>query len=116
MEERVKTWLGHIVTAIEEVEGFFMPGERIFEKFCSDTIVRRAVEREIEIIGEAMNRILKVNPNLSITHSRQIVATRNYIAHGYDSLSDDMLWNIVINHLAPLKQEVEKLLKENETL
>ena len=66
----------------------------------------------IEIIGEAMNRILKENKDIAITNARKIVDARNYIVHGYDSLSVDILWSIVVNHLPRLKNEVEKLLQE----
>lgn len=58
-----------------------------------------------------MNRILKVNSDITITNSRKIVDARNYIIHGYDSLSIDILWSIVVNHLPKLKQEAIALLK-----
>ncbi len=73
--------------------------------------LRRAVERDIEIIGEAISRILKVDTNISITNARRIVDARNYIIHGYDSLSADILWSMVINHLPILKSEVVSLLE-----
>jgi uncharacterized protein with HEPN domain len=59
-----------------------------------------------------MGRILKENPNINISNSRKIVDARNKIIHGYDDISDDVVWGIVINHLPLLKQEAEKLLKE----
>ena len=68
------------------------------------------LKRNIEIIGEAMNRILKVDKDIAITNSRKIVDARNYIIHGYDSLSVDILWSMVINHLPKLKNEVTALL------
>ena len=52
-----------------------------------------------------MNRILKTDRNIAITNSRKIVDARNYIIHGYDSLSADILWSMVINHLPKLKNE-----------
>ena len=58
-----------------------------------------------------MNRILKSGVDIQITNSRKIVDARNYIIHGYDSLSVDILWSIVINHLPKLKIEVTDLLK-----
>jgi uncharacterized protein with HEPN domain len=73
-------------------------------------MLRQAVERNIEIMGEAMNRILKVDPDFKIAAARQVVNTRNYVIHGYDSLDVEMIWNIVINHLPPLRAEVEQLL------
>ncbi len=116
MDVRVRTWLGHIITAIEEIDDFFAPGERMFEKFCFDTRTKRAVERNLEIIGEAVNRILARDPDFPIEDARKIVGLRNYVIHAYDGVSNEALWSVVINNLPTLKQEVEKLLKENETL
>ena len=83
-------------------------------KFMMTSIVTYALgellKRNIEIIGEAMNRILKVEKEIAITNSRKIVDARNYIIHGYDSLSVDILWSMVINHLPKLRNEVIALL------
>ena len=71
-----------------------------------------AVERNFEIMGEAMNRILKLKPYIAISHTRKIVDTRNKIVHGYDEIEPENLWNIIINYLPTLKTEVELLLKD----
>lgn len=60
-----------------------------------------------------MNRIIKEDPDLIIENSRKIVGLRNQIIHGYDSLSDENIWGVVMNHLPVLKIEVENLIKEN---
>ena len=60
-----------------------------------------------------MNRILKIDRNIAVTNSRKIVDARNYIIHEYDSLSVDILWSMVINHLPKPKDEVMALL-DNE--
>lgn len=60
-----------------------------------------------------MNRILKADKDIAITNSRKIVDTRNYIIHGYDSLSVDILWSMIINHLPKLKNEVTTLLNSD---
>ncbi|MEQ8880613.1 MAG: DUF86 domain-containing protein [Cyclobacteriaceae bacterium] len=67
----------------------------------------------MEIIGEAMSRILKVDPSIQISHTRKIVDTRNRIIHGYDSVSEDILWGIIINSLPDLQDEVKKLLESS---
>lgn len=72
---------------------------------------RKFVPRNIEIIGEAMNRILKIDSSVSITSARKVVDTRNFVIHAYDSLKPDILWAIVVNHLPRLKQEVLQLLQ-----
>lgn len=78
-----------------------------------DLKTQRAVERNIEIIGEAMARILQKNPTIQLSHSRKIVDTRNRIIHGYDSVSHEIIWGIATIHLPILKTEVEILLNES---
>lgn len=70
------------------------------------------MERNNEIIGEALNRILKSDETIIITNSRKIVDTRNRIIHGYDTVSDEVIWGIVIKHLPLLQSEIENLLGE----
>ena len=84
----------------------------MFEIYQNDLRTKRAVERNIEIIGEAMSRILKQDSEIEISNSRKIVDVRNRIIHGYDSVSDDVIWGIVIKNLPVLQKEVEILLGE----
>lgn len=111
MDNYTKKHLQDILTAIEEIESFLGNTPKLFDSFVNNLCLRRAVERNIEIIGEAMNRILKTGSDIKITNSRKIVDARNYIIHGYDTLSVDILWSIVINHLPLLKEEVMLLMK-----
>ncbi len=110
MAIEIKSWLQDIDKSIIEIYEF-LPDKRDFFQFQRDLKTRKAVERNIEIIGEALNRILKSDPNIIITDSRKIVDTRNRIIHGYDSVTEDVLWLIIIKHLPILKKEVEELLK-----
>ena len=82
----------------------------LFAAYQTDTRTRRATERNLEIIGEAVGRILKADPTFQLSNARQIIATRNRIIHGYDTVSDEMVWGIVVRHLPLLKQEVNGLL------
>ena len=109
--DNTKKHLQDILTAIEEIDSFFGSEPKLFNEFASNICLRRAVERNIEVIGEAMKRILKSGVEINITNSRKIVDALNYIIYGYDSLSVDILWSIVINHLPRLKQEINDLLK-----
>lgn len=61
-------------------------------------------------MGEAVSRILKADPTFQLSNARQIIATRNRIIHGYDTVSDEMVWGVVVRHLPLLKQEVTELL------
>ena len=111
MDDRVKKYLEDILLAIDEIDNYFAILPKKYDEFLNNMLLRRAIERNIEIIGEAMNRILKSDNTISITNARKIVDTRNYIIHGYDSLTVDILWSIAVNHLPLLKIEVLDLLK-----
>ncbi len=112
MDNHIKTWLFDILSSINEIESYFIDNPKVFELYQNDLRTKRAVERNIEIIGEAMNRILKQNPEIVISNSRKIVDVRNRIIHGYDSVSDDVIWGIVIKYLPLLQKEVEEILNE----
>lgn len=110
MVNELKTWLKDIEQAIQEINSF-IPEVKNFIDFQKDLKTRRAVERNIEIIGEAMTRILKAEPEIKISDTRKIVDTRNRIIHGYDTVSEDILWGIIIRNLPTLEKEVKELLK-----
>lgn len=109
MEKEIKVWLSDIKQAISEIDQF-LPEKKIFQEFQNDLKAKRAIERNIEIIGEATNRILSYDPSIAITSARKIVDTRNRISHGYDSVSDDIIWAIIIRDLPLLNSEVDSLL------
>lgn len=109
MEKEVQIWLEDIRQSIDEIEAF-LPARSDFFEFKKDLKTRKAIERNIEIIGEAVNRILNANPAIRITNARKIVDTRNRIIHGYDTVSEDIIWAIVTNDLKKLKQEIINLL------
>ena len=112
MDDTVKTWLYDILSSINEIESYFVDTLKLFEIYQNDLKTKRAVERNIEIIGEAMSRILKEDNRIQISNSKKIVDVRNRIIHGYDSVSDDVIWGIVIKNLPVLQKEVEVLLGE----
>lgn len=114
MDIKVIKSLQDIFNSISNIELFMESRPREFATFCNDVCFCSAVKWEIAIIGEAMNRILKIDPEIGITSAKRIVATRNYVIHGYDSLKKDILWSIVINHLPLLKREVQFLLDSQE--
>lgn len=106
-----KKLLTDILQAIEEIDLFF-DGPRNFNSYQNDLKLRKAVERELEIIGEAMNRLLDLDPDIEITAARKVVNLRNRIIHGYDKVVDEVVWGILSNHVPMLKEEVVKLLAE----
>lgn len=71
------------------------------------------MERELEIMGEAISKLLKINPTISISYARQIVDLRNKVIHAYDNVNDIVIWSIIMNHMPTLKLEVELLLNRD---
>jgi uncharacterized protein with HEPN domain len=112
MDIEIKTWLYDIKIAIQEIESFLSDKQKETILQLTDIKTRRAIERDIEIIGEAMSRILQKDASINISNSRKIVVTRKRIIHGYESVSDEILSSIIIQHLPVLKLEVEKFLNE----
>lgn len=116
MDERILKWLYDIHFALEEIESFFENTEKDFFEYRKNTMLKRAVERDLEIIGEAVNRILKRDPNFEklISNAKAIIGLRNQVIHAYDNISDENIWSIIINHIPKLKKEVENLISENK--
>ena len=112
MDNDIKTWLYDILSSINEIESYYQDAPKIFKIYQTDFRTKRAVERNIEIIGEAMSRILKNDITIEISNSRKIVDVRNRIIHGYDSVSDEVIWGIVVKNLPVLKIEAGNLLNE----
>lgn len=109
MGDDIKTWLADIKQAISEINDFLRDQKNFYE-FKKDLKTKRAIERNVEIIGEAANRILKQLPEIAITDIKKIIDTWNRIIHGYDSISDEIIWAIVVKHLPKLYEEVISLL------
>lgn len=111
MDKSVKKYFEDMLQAISEIEMAEERFGRQYDIFEEDVIFRKFVERNIEILGEGMNRILKIDPEINITSARKIVDTRNYVIHAYDSLKPDILWAIVINHIPRLKKEIHQIIE-----
>ena len=111
MNEKVLKCLYDIKFSIEEIDSYFAGRQIIFDEYCSDILLKRAVERNLEIIGEAMHRILKVDSEFPLDNAYRIVGLRNQIIHGYDSVSDENIWSILTNHIPKLKKEINKLIE-----
>jgi len=112
MDNDIKTWLYDILQSINEIDSYYDTKPRIFEEYVSDIKTKRAIERNLELIGEAANRILKKDKDFKLDNAEKIIGARNRIIHGYDKISDDLIWSIVINHLPKLKNQVTRLLDE----
>jgi len=109
MDNKANAWLEDILRSIDEIFEF-LPEKRDFFEFQKDLKTKKAVERNIEIIGEAVNRITNYKfAEIEIQNARQIIGTRNRIAHEYDNISDEVIWTIIVRELPKLKEEILKL-------
>jgi len=84
------------------------------EAYRSDPLLRSAVERQFEIIGEALNQAVKIQPSIvdRVTDASRIIAFRNRLIHGYAFISDEVVWGIIEAWLPKLTSEVHRLLEE----
>jgi len=106
----VKKLLQDILICLENIENYI--GEnKVFAEYSENFLLQDAVERNLITIGEAMNLLLKKEPEIPISNARRIVDTRNRLTHGYDEIEVTQIWNILINHLPLLNDEVKKLLE-----
>ncbi len=111
MKNNVKKLLFDILSSVNNIEDY-LGTEKIFDHYDNNPMLQDAVERNIEIMGEAMNKLLQIEPEINISNSRRIVDARNKIIHGYDEIENAQIWGIIINHLPNLKKEVRKLLEQ----
>jgi len=109
MQLKIQKYLLDIRISIDSISAY-LGEQRNFNVYITNKQLRRSVERELEIIGEAMSKILQLDPNISINNARKIVSLRNRVIHAYDNVDDEIVWGIVINHLPKLKEDVDKLL------
>ena len=117
MDERILKWIYDIDFALNEIDSYFENKDKNFLEYRENTMLKRAIERDLEIIGEAVNRILKRDPSYAniISDAKAIVGVRNQVIHGYDSISDENIWSIIINHIPKLKKEQPDIIIFNLT-
>lgn len=111
MEIEIRKYLHDIKESIESINSYLGENSN-FSDYQKNKMLRRAVEREFEIIGEAMHKLVKIDENISITSKQQIIGMRNRVIHGYNKIDDEIVWGIIVRHLPTLHVEVIKLLEK----
>ena len=112
MPPDVPKWLEDVRDAAQYV--LSATQDRTLQAFASDRTLRQAVERNFEIIGEAINRIARADEAVAsrLSDRRRIVSFRNILVHGYDNIDLDIVWAVIQKSLPRLLSEVETMLKE----
>lgn len=98
-----------IESIISEIEEVIEISSKDYSKFRNNFLAVRTVERNLEIIGEAVRKMLLVDPSLQISSTRDIIGLRNILAHAYDAIEPTTLWKIIIKDLPILKDEIGKI-------
>lgn len=114
--EEVLTYLQDVLDAISDLQSCFVGFPNRYDLFERDIMRKCVVERKVEIMGEAINRIRKVDTEVAIPNARAIIDTRNRIIHAYDNVQPEFLWSLVIRHIPELKKDVERIISEYEEL
>jgi uncharacterized protein with HEPN domain len=109
MTDQGSKYLSDVLQAIDLIESF-VSDIKSFDGYVSDLKTQSAVERQLGIIGEAINKFEKLFPESTITNARKIVGFRNRLIHTYDAVDPSIVWAIIKNHLSPLKKEVKSRL------
>jgi len=96
--------------AVCEIQRFV--GDAAFEAYAASSLIRSAVERQFEIIGEALSRLVKLDPKTAaeVGDFRRIISFRNILAHAYDAVDHRIVWGIIRNDLPRLLGQVQILL------
>ena len=109
MTDQGKKYLSDILRAIDLIETF-TSDVTDYDHYTKDIKTQSAVERQLGIIGEAVNKFEKLFPESTLTSAGKITGFRNRLIHAYDSMDQSIIWAIIKNHLEPLKKEiVEKI-------
>ncbi|MBN2375498.1 MAG: DUF86 domain-containing protein [Sedimentisphaerales bacterium] len=113
MQIEAKKFLEDIRQAAERVLEFTR--DKTFENYDNDDFLRSAVERQFEIIGEALNRLSQKDSDLvnRIENYKRIISFRNILIHGYNLIDNKVVWDILQNHLQVLLTQVVAMLEEN---
>ena len=106
MQHNSFKYLYDILTAIELIEDFLISTPTFYD-YLTDLKTKSAVERQLVIIGEAVNKFEKINQENKLSFAREIVNFRNRLVHAYDSIDDSIVWAIKTNHLPQLKVEIQ---------
>ena len=112
MHPKCPKWLNDILSASDLIQGAVK--DRTLAEYEREALLRSAIERNFEIIGEALGRIRKTDPLTaqSIPECHAIVSFRNLLIHGYELIDNAKVWQIIQTDLPILRQRVLDLLRE----
>jgi len=111
MQPKIVKYLFDIQASINSIFDFSKDCKNLSD-YDNNKLIKRGVEREFEIIGEAINRIMKADADIEISNARKIVNLRNWIIHSYDNVDSIIIWTIIKRDLPVLLNEVQQLIQK----
>jgi uncharacterized protein with HEPN domain len=111
MQPKILKYLLDIQSIISEIELIKTKTNNNFNQFKSDFILQRAIERDLEIIGEAVRKITELDDSVKLSSTKNIIGLRNIISHAYDSIEPEMIWGIIQNNIPILNEEVNNIIQ-----
>ncbi|WP_029037602.1 HepT-like ribonuclease domain-containing protein [Salinimicrobium xinjiangense] len=108
MMEKSKKYLSDIIMAIDLIQNF-VADTPDFDSYQNDLKTQSAIERQLAITGEALNKLKQLEPDLLIQNDRQVIGFRNRLIHAYDSIDNAIVWVIIKRHLPELQKEIQNL-------
>ena len=115
MDRRISAWLENILKSIDEIIEFLLEKKTSFS-IKKTWKQKKAVKRNIEIIGEAINRITNhKEANFQINNAQKIIGVRNRIAHEYNNISDELIWTMINRELPELRKEIQAIMENYQS-
>ena len=109
MNPKALKYILDIESILEEIESIKIRVENSYILYKEDFVIKRAVERDLEIIGEAVKKMVEQEPTFQLTSVKKIIGLRNRISHAYDSIEDELIWGIIQKEIPLLKKEIQKI-------
>ena len=109
MMDKVSKYLFDIQSSISLIESFLKDIDT-FNDYQNDLKTQSAVERQLAIIGEVVNKLKQEDSSYTLTHAKQMIDFRNRLIHSYDNIDSSIVWVIIKKHLPILKEEIKKFI------
>lgn len=110
MDDKTRAWLYEILKAIQEIESYFDEHEKNLQHFTGQVIKKRAVERNLEVIGNFLAKVAAHIPELKLSNVNKITDTSNRLMKGDVQVSEDLIWDILANDLPRLREEIHLMI------
>ncbi len=109
MQPKVLKYILDIESIVSEIEEIKLRINNNFDAYKADFVVQRAIERDLEIIGEAVKKLLELDNSIEISFSKRIIGLRNIISHAYDTVEPELIWGIIQKDIPVLYQEIQAI-------